>query len=777
MKKTPSTTASKQWTLPGSSATLNNSLVGSTLPTGLNHQNSSRKDNMEGNSSKRNFSINDLPSSTSLNQTNTDDLALGVLGTFSSNRGFDPQNFNSMIATPLKPSPNTSMMDLNILSTNNNSSKIDLSEELASQIEYNNALLKELQSMERRVQDLNRDLSQKDHDLRQVTQERFNIQKLLEKAQADLYNTKLHAERLEHENVMILDQIEKTKKSQQNVATENKELMDKLEISSQQLADRNEELKSYQNENRELRERLNKMELDVSELQYKFDETLHLLNEEKHQNLEVQKQHEQEKNDLFTEINRLTEDIEKLKYELNMSDKERDQILSNKEEIEKRVYDLEAFIESSTMQWSDKIKQSNEEYEHLMKEYKRLENDHSSLKTTHYQYLGDVRNELREICSSVLMAKDQNSKIIQEVVETQTFCKTLLTTENSTTEALINEIKSLLEMKSRCISELQNAADYSRGVELQLEEEKSKSIMFEERTSKYEQQLQEMQQKLKQTERDMTLKHAQQIERTNLEVESVKNNMRRLEEENSNLRKSQQSLQKIKSDMEENERKTLKENRVLTESIRKLQRQLEETKRYLSIVQADRNNVYNEKEDLRRELHDLLNSQRNSSNVREPFKSSVDMILQPVPSLSNTLPNTSSSNTTLLTQTNISSSLQDQAFFKVIPDDRFSRQPLKPDDAALYEETGHFSTRELASQQDHTIVPPEDRISSHLQSGLYQDLAFDPQRNMDFGNTSSSQNMLHNNFSSNYSLVPSTTPMRSLRMSNRYLDSTSNEEQ
>ncbi|KAG2389147.1 hypothetical protein C9374_014547 [Naegleria lovaniensis] len=773
MRKTPSTTASKllPTTLTSSSVHNNNSKVGS----GINHQISSRNDSWEGNTSKQNSNL-DLQTSSLNPVTGTDD----VVGSYSSHRAFEPQLFNPS-STPIKPSPNSSMMDLNILS-NVGSSKVDLSEELTSQIEYNNSLLKELQSMERRVQDLNRDLSQKDHDLRQATQERFNVQKMLEKVQSDLYNTKLHADRLEHENVIMTDQIEKSKKTQQSIASENKDLLDKLEISSQQLADRNEELKSYQHENSDLHEKINKMELDLSELQYKLDEALHHLNEEKHQSLEFQKQHEQERNDLFNEINRLTEDIEKLKYELNMSDKERDQILFNKEETEKRVYELEAFIESSSLQWSDKLKQSHEEYDRLMKEHKKLESDYSALKTSHYQYLGDVRKELREICNSVVMTKDQSNKMIQEISETQTFCKTLLSTENSTTEALVNEIKSLLETKSRCIAELQNAADYSRSVELQLEEEKSKSIMFEERTSKFEQQVQEIQQKSKQTEREMAIKHAQQIERTNLEVESVRNNMRRLEEENSNLRKSQQSLQKMKSDMEENERKTLKENRVLTESIRKLQRQLEETKRYLSIVQADRNNVYNEKEDLRRELHDVLNTQRNSAIVdREPFKSSVDMILQPIPSISNTLPNNNP--TALSGQASISppfNASQDYTtIYNSIPDDRYSNtrpNQQKPDDTSvLLEETSHhYTTGDMASHQD--MIQQEGRLSSHLQPAFYQELAVLDSRTSEY-NSSHIPNMLQSSFSGGHSLIPSTTPNRSLRMSNRYYDSLSSQEQ
>ncbi|KAL9654570.1 hypothetical protein ABK040_006634 [Willaertia magna] len=533
------------------------------------------------------------------------------------------RSFDSPLASYLLPESN-SFTSNSLYSINDNDYKlpyttinsgVDLSEELANQIEYNNNLLKELQSSERKSQDLNRELSSKDQELRQVRQENASLLGECDKLQEELYKQQLQIERLQNENSTMREQLDFISKSYNDLQDENKELMDKLEMSSQQLSDRNREVNELHADNIMLKDNYSKLEDEYQQACIKLDEAVNKMIAEKNQLIDIQKVGESEKNDLRQEIERLYTEIDNLKREIELHDKDRQRILLEKEDVEKRNYNLESQIQSQEFKTNDKIRQIQIEYDQLMKDSKMLAQEYSSLKSTHYKYLGDVQVELRELHTVALNTREKYTILAQEIRNASSISNTILSFENGQSEILLNELRNIVEDRNKFSSELQQVTDRLQSTEVALEEERTKAIMFEEKASKHEQQFQEVLQKFRNTERELNVKYSQQVERYNYEVENNKIQSKRMEEEIANLKKGQQSILKIKTEAEERERKAVKENRVLIESIRKLQRQLEETKKYLTIVQNDRTNINNEKESLRKELHEIISSQRMSSFV------------------------------------------------------------------------------------------------------------------------------------------------------------------
>jgi hypothetical protein len=344
--------------------------------------------------------------------------------------------------------------------------ELDLGDQLSSQIEYNNQLLRTIQDMERKNQEQNRLQSKKDQDLRTL---RSEISQLLSRL-----------EELEEANNELNQQQESTKRMYEELIRRERE-------------DTNRKLDQRDSQIEELKSQVNQL--------YRKEQSI-----KEKENLVEQLQHELAQKDLI--------------------------LVENSRNVELQASQLD------------------------------------ELKRIHYQSLSQVQKQLREFSMICQDLRDRYNHLNSKISTLRMIKQTLYEFENNNNEMFLREFNSLNQERKLLLENIDQVNDVLQNLEVQLEEERAKSIMLEEKNSRLEQQQEELQ--------------------------------RRLEKE-----------------AEEQSRRNNNQIRVLNDSLNKMQLQLEEKEKLLNMVQKERAVLAEEKAEVEREYMELLKVSSSDSLQRK----------------------------------------------------------------------------------------------------------------------------------------------------------------
>jgi prefoldin subunit 5 len=190
------------------------------------------------------------------------------------------------------------------------------------------------------------------------------------------------------------------------------------------------------------------------------------------------------------------------------------------------------------------------------------------LKRIHYQSLSQVQKQLREFSMICQDLRDRYNHLNSKISTLRMIKQTLYEFENNNNEMFLREFNSLNQERKLQLENIDQVNDLLQNLEVQLEEERAKSIMLEEKNSRLEQQQEELQ--------------------------------RRLEKE-----------------AEEQSRRNNNQIRVLNDSLNKMQLQLEEKEKLLNMVQKERAVLAEEKAEVEREYMELLKVSSSDSLQRK----------------------------------------------------------------------------------------------------------------------------------------------------------------
>jgi chromosome segregation ATPase len=193
-----------------------------------------------------------------------------------------------------------------------------------------------------------------------------------------------------------------------------------------------------------------------------------------------------------------------------------------------------------------------------------LQNLQEESRRQQYQNLGNIQKQLRDFAMICQDMRDKYNHMSSKFNTLKMMKQTIQEFENNNTDILMREINSLTEEKKVLADTSQANADRLQTLEVQLEEERAKTIMLEEKTSRLEQQQNELQ-------------------------------------------------RRSEKDIEEQVRKTNNQIRILNESLQKLQDQLEEKEKLLNMIQKERQIIVEEKSELEKEYMELLSRSSSAS--------------------------------------------------------------------------------------------------------------------------------------------------------------------
>lgn len=307
------------------------------------------------------------------------------------------------------------------------------------------------------------------------------------------------------------------------------------------------------------------------------------------------------------------------KDKLHKVQAENTQMEQDKGRLEKMIYDLETQLQDKELSSSEEIRELENESDELREELERQRSETAERSRQFYQYMNTVQQEVKQWSNVADGLREQYASLAVDIHDTHTAVQNLQNFEDLQMETVYNEIKSVIDHANSFIVNNEKMMDFSQDLEVALEEERSRSIMLEERSSRLEQQVKEIQRRAESSERRTE-------ERFNIEIERIRSELAHSKSENIKLAEALKSSQQKevaaqmgKRDSEEREKVLHGQVRSLTETIKRLQKQLEQTKNLLKMVQDERESINDESENLRQELHSVLqgNTPRLSLNATQ----------------------------------------------------------------------------------------------------------------------------------------------------------------
>lgn len=115
-----------------------------------------------------------------------------------------------------------------------NDQALDLTEELSNQIEYNNALLQQMQEMEQKFQDKNRALMEKDHELRSLRQEFAKYKSQQDNAQQEFVH---QMNMSNHDLEDLSQQVQALQQDKSNLLTEQQRAQERYDALCQEVCE------------------------------------------------------------------------------------------------------------------------------------------------------------------------------------------------------------------------------------------------------------------------------------------------------------------------------------------------------------------------------------------------------------------------------------------------------------------------------------------------------------------------------------------------------------
>lgn len=298
--------------------------------------------------------------------------------------------------------------------------------------------------------------------------------------------------------------------------------------------------------------------------------------------------------------------LNECKDKLHKTQAENAQMETDKESLEKTIFELQTRLQNKDLSSAAEMRELESENLESKQRIERLLSEKSERSRRFYQYLSHIQQEIQQWANIADGLREQYTSLATDVHNTYIATQNLQNFENVQAETVYTEFKSMIEQANSFISSCNKAEDRAQDLEVALEEEKSRSIMLEERASRFEQQAKEVQRRAENSEKRTE-------ERFGIELERVRNELAQAKSENikaaEELKISQQRihvLQISKKEGEEREVTLQSQVRSLTESIKRLQKQLAQTKNLLKMVQDERSSINDESESLRRELHSVL---------------------------------------------------------------------------------------------------------------------------------------------------------------------------
>jgi chromosome segregation ATPase len=483
---------------------------------------------------------------------------------------------------------------------------MDLTEELSSQIEYNNTLLIQLQDSERKNQDLSRQLNSKDQDLRLARHELATLRGDIEQLREENYQHQEYSESTADEVDRLRDLLEREEIEKRKVHELNLTLEEQLEMNSQLLNDRNIEINELHNDTLELRKGMAELEERNDALKRQADALDEKLRHEQNRLADAHEQAQWSRTKLQDENDTIMKQIQQQRESLRQVQVEKNQLGADRDRIHSELLEANSRIQSLESRSTEQVRSAHSQIESTKEDMRRLTSENADLRRKHYQFLGLVQKELREWNAVVVDLRERYGSLQSEMrTIVQTMAHSLHNQDQ--TDTILRELKTLIQERNRAREELQRATDFHQSLEVQVEEERAKTIMLEEKASKLDSQNHELHRRADLAERRGNETHHAEMQRLDVELTQTRLEMERSQSEVKTCRQ-------LIHVNEERERKLQLQNRTLADSVKKMQVQLAETKNLMSILQNDRKDMDVVNNTLRSELHErLANTSLNAS--------------------------------------------------------------------------------------------------------------------------------------------------------------------
>lgn len=463
-------------------------------------------------------------------------------------------------------------------------------EALSSQIDINTSLTEHLHEIELKYKSLNEQFKEKDEELRIKKQEIIHLTNLGNESKEEIFQEHLKVEKMEKEiknlkgNNEVIVNIGKEKedllRELEAISNDNKQLSQIIEEKDQHIKALEDEIENSKgmhenldNQNYSLQEHL----YEANTLIDKQKKSIENLTKELEINHEIRSKSEQ----LVQEIKLLKRDTESLNQEKDtwkqQTDRFKDLLKSKDEQLKLDQINVQRDVEV--------LKRKNGELTKIISDQK-----------THYlQMLSYFLREVRNSMESAEVFQTNLDQFSHEMDELKEGFYSLKKFENGKSEQVFSEFQKKEEEREFLLTKFHNSLNHNEELEVHLEEMRAKAIMTEELKSKLEKQVQDTKRKATASE-DFLEQDKEKIRKLHTQLDSLK-----------------EQIHYSSNDSAEKETLLSGQVKYLTKSVRSLQSQLNSTKELLDFVQDERKVLTEEKERLRNEIHEMMDS-RNLTN-------------------------------------------------------------------------------------------------------------------------------------------------------------------
>lgn len=483
----------------------------------------------------------------------------------------------------------------------------DLAQELSSQISFNNNLLQQLHDMEQTQQVLQHKLSLKDQELREVKIENENLKIDYEDLKDEIFQLEIKLEDERHAIQQSNDIIINEKDFRQRLERERDEYRAKYDALYEDFEDLkllNERLKD---EGLGTFDRVQQYEREIIELEKQITTLKQKSTRDLARAEELQSHNEWMKNQNLKDIEQWRQKYDNLKTSY---DKLQNQYKGELEKKEDSIYNLETTVQKLEAKIQNLQRDSNSEVTQLKTQLQK----ESVYFDQYYTSLSDLKHEIYQWST---IAQGLQEKLNQAEHKNQSNINSLqliLQKDNVHLNTLYQEVMEVVQQKDNLAQANLELEQTLQQMELALEEERSKSIMLEEKVSKLAAKERELQRNFDQLERKTREQHHIELDKMEHELRSTKDRLLELQRDHKELQQQIHTLSLQNQTLGDRERKTLEKLKLTTDSMKQLQSQLEKTKDLLKTTQDERIRLTKECESLTYELHQSI--QRKSSPRR-----------------------------------------------------------------------------------------------------------------------------------------------------------------